>query len=243
MTAGAREPLILLVEDDPGLASMLIDWFSARHYGVCHVDSASEAETVVDKIQPDLVVLDLMLPDRNGLTMCSQLKRLTRAAVIICSATRRKDDAVIGLQLGADDFLRKPFAVEELQARVDLALGRASASRPQTLSAARPLHQFGSLSIDVSACTATSDGEPLPLTPTEFRLLSALTSGATRVVPTHELADGVWGAVDDGVVHSLAVHMRRLRARLACAAPRMRLVTRRGFGYQLVDTAAPAAGG
>ena len=155
--------------------------------------------------------------------------------MIICSATKRKEDAAIGFQLGADDFLRKPFSLDELQARIDLSLSRKPV--PQT-SKSPPAHQVervGALTIDKPRCVVTVRGDVLQLTPTEFRLLSMLANRAGEVLPRHELAQRIWGCVDDGVLRSLDVHTRRLRAKLAAAgdaAPR--LVTRRGFGYQLV---------
>jgi DNA-binding response OmpR family regulator len=234
LTPGPHQPLILLVEDDSGLATMVTDWFASRHYGVCHVESASEAELALDAIEPDIIILDLMLPDRNGLTVCARLKQRSAAPLIICSATRRSDDAVIGLQLGADDFLRKPFSLDELQARIDLALRRGNSFSSNGQTAAPSVHQFGGVTVDISHCVATSEGNPIPLTPTEFRLLETLASRAPQLVLFQDLASGIWGAVDDGVLHSLGVHMRRLRTKLAAAAPRVRLVTRRGFGYQLI---------
>jgi DNA-binding response OmpR family regulator len=225
----------LLVEDDSGLATMVTDWFAARRFTVCHVESAGEAELALDAIEPDIIILDLMLPDRNGLTVCSRLKQRSAAPLIICSATRRSDDAIIGLQLGADDFLRKPFLLDELQARIELALRRSKPVSSDDQTAAASVHQFGGVMVDTSHCVATSEGTPIPLTPTEFRLLETLASRAPQLVLFQDLASAIWGAVDDGVLHSLGVHMRRLRAKLAATAPRVRLVTRRGFGYQLID--------
>jgi DNA-binding response OmpR family regulator len=237
VSINSRDPLILLVEDDPGLAAMVSDWFLSRHYSICHVDCARDAELALDEVQPDVIVLDLMLPDSNGLTVCSHLKQRANAPLIICSATRRKDDAVIGLQLGADDFLRKPFSLDELQARIDLALRRGVAGAHIQSTEPSGVQQLCGLTIDSSSCLASNGGQPLPLTPTEFRLLSALAERGPQVVPRHELAARIWGAVDDGVIHSLDVHVRRLRAKLTSAAPRARVVTRRGFGYQLIDDA------
>jgi DNA-binding response OmpR family regulator len=228
----------LLVEDDSGLAAMVTDWFAARHYSVCRVGSANEAELALDAVEPDVILLDLMLPDGNGLTLCSRLKQRAGAPIIICSATRRNDDAIIALQLGADDFVRKPFLPDELQARIELALRRNQSISPDGQTAERSVRQFGGVTVDTSHCVATSAGSPIPLTPTEFRLLETLTSRAPQLVRFQDLATHVWGAVDDGVLHSLGVHMRRLRSKLATAAPRVRLVTRRGFGYQLVDAGA-----
>jgi two-component system response regulator MtrA len=234
-TAG-RSPNILLIEDDAALASMLSDTLRARSYGVWQVGSAADAEAALDQLRPDLILLDLMLPDGNGLIMCARLKARAGAPVIICSATKRKDDAAIGFQLGADDFLRKPFSVDELQARIELTLRRGPTPGRDQGRPGDQFEQVGDLSIDNTRCVATVGNETLQLTPTEFRLLRALASRAGEVLPRHELADSVWGCIDDGVLRSLDVHMRRLRAKLAAAGEvGPCLVTRRGFGYQLVD--------
>jgi DNA-binding response OmpR family regulator len=234
-------PHILLVEDDAGLAAMVSDALRARHYTIWHVESAGDAELAVDQLRPDVIVLDLMLPDRSGLVVCGQLKERAGVPVIICSATKRKDDAVIGFQLGADDFLKKPFSLDELQARIELALRRGCGPARREASRGDGVRRVGSLTIDEARCCATVHGRVLPLTPTEHRLLSALASRTPAVVARQELAERVWGCVDDGVIRSLDVHMRRLRAKLTAAAG-PRLVTRRGFGYQLPDeTGAPAA--
>ena len=239
-----RSPNILLIEDDAALASMLSDTLRARSYGVWQVGSAADAELALDEVRPDLILLDLMLPDRNGLIMCARLKARAGAPVIICSATKRKEDAAIGFQLGADDFVRKPFSVDELQARIELALRRGPTPGGDQPRPGDQFERVGALSIDKTRCVVTVGRETLHLTPTEFRLLSALAGRAGEVLSRHELAERIWGCVDDGVLRSLDVHMRRLRAKLAAAAEvGPCLITRRGFGYQLVDrTNVPSSG-
>ena len=227
---------VLLVEDDLGLAVMLSDALRDRGYTVWHVDRGSEAEAAVAQLRPDVIVLDLILPDRNGLVLCANLKRRGSVPVIVCSATKRKDDAAISLHLGADDFLPKPFSLDELQARIDIVLRRGPGpAYPEPVPSDR-VQRVGSLNIDKTRCWVTIGSEVVQLTPTEYRLLCALAARATEVIGRHELAERIWGSVDKGVIHSLDVHMRRLRAKLAAAAvlPGPRLVTRRGFGYQLV---------
>ena len=231
-----RLPTVLLIEDDLGLAAMLSDALRARGYSVAHVESASDAETAIDLVRPDVILLDLVLRDSNGLIMCARLKARSGAPVIICSATQRKDDAAIGLQLGADDFVRKPFLVDELQVRIDLALRR----RPEFVAdEARPGDQVvrvGGLTIHATKCIVKVGSEVLHLTPTEYRLLTALAGRANEVLSRNELAERVWGYVDAGVMRSLDVHMRHLRVKLTAAADAgPYLLTRRGFGYQLVD--------
>jgi two-component system response regulator VicR len=231
-----RSPNILLIEDDLALASMLSDTLRAQGYGVWHVGCAADADVALDQVRPDLILLDLILPDRNGLIMCAKLKARAGAPVIICSATKRQEDAAIGLQLGADDFIRKPFSVDELQARIELTLRRgpvAGGERPRT---GGQIEELGALTMDKTRCMVTVGGETMYLTPTEFRLLTALVGRAGEVVSRQELAQLIWGCVDEGVLRSLDVHTRRLRAKLAAVAEAgPYLVTRRGFGYQLVD--------
>jgi two-component system, OmpR family, response regulator RegX3 len=237
VSINTQQPHILLVEDDAGLATMLSESLHARGYNVWRVDSGAEAELAVDKLRPDVIVLDLMLPDGNGLTLCSKLKDRAKSPVIICSATRRKDDAVLGFQLGADDFLRKPFALDELQIRIDLALRRRSGPDSGAEDSNGAVHQVGSLRVDDRQCEASSRGQKLKLTPTEFRLLSALASRTPNVVSRHVLAESVWGSVDTAVMCTLDVHIRRLRAKLTPHGIGARLLARRGFGYQLVGDA------
>lgn len=239
-----RSPNILLIEDDLALASMLTDTLRARSFNVWHVGTAADAELVLDEVRPDLILLDLMLPDRNGLIMCAQLKVRAGAPVIICSATKRQEDAALGFQLGADDFLRKPFSVDELQARIELTLRRGPAVGREQPREDNQVEKVGALTIDKTRCVASVGGETLHLTPTEFRLLSTLASRASEVVSRQELAERVWDCVDDGVLRSLDVHMRRLRAKLVAATRSgPYLVTRRGFGCQLVDQMdVPASG-
>jgi DNA-binding response OmpR family regulator len=227
---------VLLVDDDADLAAMLSDTLGARGYRVSHVTTAAEAEGALDQAQPDLIIVDLMLPDQNGLLLCASLRERIGVPLIICSATKRKEDPVLGLKLGADDFIRKPFSVDELHARLEVALQRASTAAAAATPATPAVQQIGSLVIRLAERRAALGDHALALTPTEYRLLSAVAACPHQVVSREALADEVWGEHDDAIVRSLAVHMRRLRAKLqAAAVPGPRLATRRGFGYQLVD--------
>ena len=234
-TTAGQFARILLVEDDPGLAALVCDALRTNGHVVWLAGCGAEAEAALDQLRPDLIVLDLMLPDRNGLVLCAKFKERARVPVVICSATKRKDDPVLGLQLGADDFLRKPFTLDELQARIDRALrlaaaaGNAQPERPDGVQA------VGALSVDARRCQVTVAGEVLPLTPTEYRLLAALAGRAPDVLARRELAEHVWACVDPSRLHALDVYMRRLRAKLTASRGGPRLVTRRGFGYQLVN--------
>lgn len=228
-------PNVLLIDDDADLAAMLSDTLGARGYRVWHAITAAEAEQVLDEARPDLIIVDLMLPDRNGLVLCASLRERIGVPLIICSATRRKEDPVLGLKLGADDFIGKPFSVDELEARLKASLRRPRAAAQAATPA---VQQIGSLVIDRAECRAAVGDHPLALTPTEFRLLCAIAERPHRVLLREALADEVWGEHDDAIVRSLAVHMRRLRSKLQeVAESGPRVATRRGFGYQLVEDA------
>ena len=247
---------ILLIDDDHMVAGMLRDRLGARGYTVWHAATGAEAEAIGDEIVPDLVIVDLVLPDANGLVLCSDLRQRWTAPIIICTASRRPEDAVLGFKLGADDFVRKPFSTDELEARIEAALRRpaltgrslrkGSGSAKPSAEPDEAVQVIGPLEIDRARCRVRVDGEQVHLTPTEFRLLCALADRPNRVVSSTELAQTVWGSHDPGIGRSLQVHVRRMRAKLTAGRCRIpAIVATRGFGYQLVwDTdAAVAAGG
>jgi len=247
---------ILLVEDDLMVAGMLRDRLGARGYTVWHAATGAEAEAIGDEIVPDLVIVDLGLPDANGLVLCSDLRQRWTAPIIVCTASRRPEDAVLSFKLGADDFVRKPFSTDELEARIEAALrrpalhGRSSRSRSgsaeQSAGPDESVQVIGPLEIDRARCRIRVGGKQIHLTPTEYRLLCVLADRPNRVVPSSELAQIVWGSHDPGIGRSLQVHLRRMRAKLndgPCRPPAV--VATRGFGYQLVwdDDAGAATGG
>jgi DNA-binding response OmpR family regulator len=224
---------ILLVEDDTGLALMLRDRLMVQGHCVWWAETAADAELTANEICPDLFILDLMLPDANGLVLCANLREKSSAPIIICSATKRKDDAVLGFKLGAIDFIAKPFSIAELEARVETALQhRSGVMNTPAMEQARL--RLGPLVIDPAKCRVTLGNEIVKLTPTEYRLLFQLANRPNTVISRSELAEAVWGCYDVGIGRSLDVHLRRLRPKLRqgpIAAPQ--IVAVRGFGYQL----------
>ena len=232
---------VLLVEDDLSVAMMLTDRLEAKGYSVDHASNAADAESMLSQCRPDLIILDLMLPDTNGLVLCADLKGRPEVPIIICSATKRKDDPILGLKLGADDFIAKPFSVDELLARMEAALRRPAPGAAPGSPYPPGGQRIGELVIDQARCQVTLGGERLGLTPTEYRLLCVLASRPDEVFSREELSKRVWGYHDVGVGRSLDVHMRRLRAKLnAGVVTPPSLVTLRGFGYKIVHE--PRAG-
>src|SRR5688500_5798523 len=204
METEARGGSILLVEDDPGVAMTLTDVLESEGYGVTHAGDGSTAKTKLDEVNPDLIILDLMLPDSDGLVLCSDLKARSDAPIIICSATSRKRDAVLWFKLGADDFVAKPFHVDELLTRVQAAIRRSLArnrkaspagGRPPAPADAAPAgfvgappsvqprsYQVGDLVVDHARRSVKLGDAPVDLTPTEYRLVAALASRPEEVL-------------------------------------------------------------
>jgi len=155
---------VLLIEDDPGIATTLTDVLESESYRVVHVANGSAAKASVDESQPDLIILDLMLPDADGLVLCADLKTRVDAPIIICSATNRKRDAVLGFKLGADDFIAKPFNVDELLTRVQASIRRAEASPKKQYAATTTVSadgQGGAGQVPQPAAAGSGDASPM----------------------------------------------------------------------------------
>jgi DNA-binding response OmpR family regulator len=224
---------ILLVEDDHDTARSLTKALESSGYKVTAVDTGNEARSIIEHVRPDLILLDLMLPDTDGLVLTTALKQLTDAPIIICSARQEQVDRVLGLKLGADDFVAKPFDLDELEARIEAVLRRAARVR-ETPSGPPDQIRVNGLLISQSRGTVTLSGQLVHLTPTEYRLLVALASRPTEVLSRETLGQLVWGYQDLGTGHLIDVHIGRLRLKLrrvSKSAPV--IVTVRGKGYTI----------
>jgi DNA-binding response OmpR family regulator len=228
---GAKK--ILLVEDEQSIADALVELLESEGYRVTHAPDAASAETLLEETRPDLVILDIMLPDTDGLVLCSELRARWPAPVVLLSATQRKSDPIIGLRLGADDFIAKPFDTRELLARLEAVLRRSSLERRPEVEEPE-VYRVGPLSIDVARRSIMYGDHPIHLTPTEFRLLSSLASEPEKVFSREELATRVWGYESIGESRVVDVHIRRLRQKLdESRVVDPIIVTLRGFGYKL----------
>jgi DNA-binding response OmpR family regulator len=241
----ARGSTILLVEDDPTIASMMSDVLESSGYQVRIAFSGAEARASIEENKPELIILDLVLPDEDGLVLCSVFKNQAQVPVLVCSGTHRRRDAYLSLKLGADDFIAKPFDVYDLLARVEVLLRRSAHHVADTTQTRGPI-RIGELAIDHASHQVTLGDLVLQLTPTEYRLLTVLASRPDQVVPRDALARLVWGDPDTGTSRTIDVHIGRLRMKLAQAshsAPQILSV--RGFGYKIVapPTIAPRLDG
>jgi two-component system KDP operon response regulator KdpE len=226
-------PLLLLIEDEPQMRRFLRPTLQAHGYQVVEAATAREGLAQAAGRNPELILLDLGLPDLDGLEVVRTIRRSARTPVIVLSARGQEQDKVAALDLGADDYLTKPFGASELLARIRAALRRAALPPG---AAAEPVFQTGELRVDLVRRQVFRGEEEAHLTPTEYRLLAALIRNAGRVTTHRQLLEEVWGANYTDQSHYLRVYMAQLRHKLERDPTRPRLLTTEpGVGYRLRD--------
>jgi len=220
---------ILVVEDDRDAAEVVRAYLEREGYEVAvERDGVAGLASAVAR-PPALIVLDWMLPGQSGAEFLRQLRRVHRTPVIMLTARGEESDRVVGLELGADDYVTKPFSPRELVARVRAVLRRTS---PRQEPTERPVEHAG-LVVDPARRIVSFAGAELPLTTMEFDLLHTLTTSPGRVFRRNELLERVWGADFEGVDRVVDVHVSNLRQKLATVGADALLVTVRGVGYKL----------
>jgi DNA-binding response OmpR family regulator len=225
--AGARSPRVLVVDDEPPIVELVRGYLEREGFAVRVAEDGPTALERVRADQPDVVVLDVMLPGMDGLEVCRQLRTFSDAYVLMLTARSEEIDRVVGLSVGADDYLVKPFSPRELVARVKALLRRPRAGVPASMPVG--------LEVDVPRHQIRVDGRPIELTATEFGLLATLARDPGTVVSRTALLDAVWGPEYLGDDHLVDVHVTNLRRKLGDEAVRPRYIeTVRGFGYRLV---------
>jgi len=234
-TAG---PLVLIVEDEPQVTKFLRASLESHGYRVIDTASGKQAVRLATQYVPDLVLLDLGLPDLDGLEVTRQIRSWSRLPVIVVSARGQERQKVEALDAGADDYLTKPFSLPELLARIRVALRHAARSATDV---SRLVFRSGPLEVDFERRRVTCVGREIHLTPIEFKLLTVLTSNAGKVVTQKQLLQEVWGPQSTSQTQYLRVYMTHLRRKLEPGAPWPRLfVTEAGVGYRLAaDDDAP----
>ena len=226
---------VLLVEDDPDIARTLRGPLAEWGYRLAWVTTAADARAYLAEVEPDLIILDLVLPDADGLLVTASLQAATRAPILICSGRNRQVDRVLGLKLGASDFVAKPFDLDELEARIGALTRRASSLRPADDTRSLAEICVGELKITPRRASVTITDRPVHLTPTEYRLLTILASEPESIFDRQSLSRSVWGFDDPSGKHLVDVHIGRLRAKLRAVSTSVPLVvTVRGRGFCLV---------
>lgn len=222
--------LVLVVEDDREIRALIQSSLSVEGFEVQTAVSMSEASALLRHDPPDVIVLDLGLPDGDGVQLVREVRKRNAVPIIVVSARHQETQKILLLDAGADDYLTKPFSVGELLARIRVSLRH----RGTALAAAVTVHELDDLRIDLAAHTVQRAGAPVHLTPTEFKLLARLVRSAGRVVTHRQLLTDVWGPEFTEHTHYLRLYMAQLRAKIERdpAEPR-HLLTETGVGYRL----------
>ena len=226
-------PVVLVVDDELAMRRFLRASLHSHGFRVVEAATAAEAVAAATSHNPELVLLDLGLPDGDGVTLTRRIREWSRVPIIVVSARGDDADKVQALDAGADDYLTKPFSVQELLARMRVALRHAAAAGG---AAAEPVLRIGTLTIDLGRRVVLSDGEEVHLTPIEFRLLALLARNAGRMLTHRQILLEVWGPGGGNETHTVRVHMANLRRKIERdpARPRL-LLTEPGVGYRLRD--------
>jgi DNA-binding response OmpR family regulator len=228
MSTPSTEPRrILVVDDDPKTAASIRLYLEREGYETVVAHGGRRALELARSEPPDLLVLDLMLPEIDGFEICRALRAESSVPIVMLTARTTEEDKLRGLDLGADDYIAKPFSPRELVARVRAVLRRASASGAD---AGAVLH-CGDLCVDTRAHAASADGRQLHLTPAEFKLMEVLVRAPGRAFTRRELADRALGWDFDGFDRTVDAHVKNLRKKLGDGAPRIETVY--GVGYRL----------
>ncbi|HEX2831001.1 MAG TPA: response regulator [Burkholderiales bacterium] len=229
----APKAVVLVVEDEPAIRHFLRTALGAEGFEVIDAENAARGLTLAANSRPDCVILDLGLPDLDGVQFLKKLREWNTVPVIVLSARLQEDDKIAALDAGADDYLTKPFGVGELHARLRVALRHGSATSPLPQS---PILEAGDLRVDVDQRRVMLGNAEIHLTPIEYRLLVTLLKHHGKVLTHSFLLKEVWGAAYADRPHYLRIYMANLRQKLEPdpAQPR-RLLTETGVGYRLVD--------
>ena len=232
--ADRRRARVLVVEDEAGLADSVRYSLESEGFDVIVATSGLSGMEAARTNAPDIVILDLMLPEISGLDVCRQIRSFSDVPIIMLTAKDSEADKVAGLELGADDYMTKPFSMRELIARVRAHLRRSA--RSGVLAETNEVLRGGSIELDIDAHEARVNGEKVNLRPKEFELLESLMRRKNRLAARHMLIDEVWGPSYFGDTKTLDVHIKRLRQKLEedSSEPR-HIVTVRGLGYKFVD--------
>lgn len=220
---------LLIVDDEPAILEMVETKMRREGFSTFTAESAEEGLRLFRRVRPDLIILDVMLPGRSGFDLCRTIRKDSGTPILFLSARADEADRVRGLELGADDYLIKPFNLGELSARVKAILRRATGeTTPEAL-------ERGNLRIDPRSHEATLGGEPLTLSPKEFALLSFFAKNPNQVFSREALLDRVWGRDAFVSARTVDVHVRWLRTRIEPEPDHpTRLLTIRGVGYKFV---------
>jgi two-component system response regulator RegX3 len=226
-----ESPSILVVEDEESFVDALTVGLKREGFLVHVAQDGVQAVEMFDKLRPDLVLLDVMLPKMSGIDVCREIRTRSRVPIIMVTAKGSEIDTVVGLEVGADDYVSKPYRLRELVARMRAVLRRVPRAPEEVVSAG--VLEVGDVKLDSDSHEVTVRGAPVALPLKEFELLEILLENAGRVLPRETLIDRVWGPHYVGDTKTLDVHIKRLRSKIEDNPARpVRITTIRGLGYK-----------
>ncbi len=229
-----RKTTILTADDDPQLLRLIARNLELEDYQVLVASDGQQALEQIEQHVPDLVLLDVMMPRMDGFTVCQRVREFSAVPIIIVTARGQDQDKVRGLDLGADDYLTKPFSIEELLARVRAVLRRAQFTASEQAHAMHTTTTIGDLTIEYAQHLVRMGGREIELTPTEYRILAYLAQNAGHVVTQDLLLERIWGTEYVGEGHMLQVNINRLRHKIEPDPMHPRyILTKVGIGYLL----------
>jgi two-component system KDP operon response regulator KdpE len=224
-------PLVLLVEDEAPMRKFICASLTSHNFRTIEADRAGQVIALVTSHNPNLVLLDLGLPDGDGVELTKNLREWSRVPIIVISARGREEDKVAALDAGANDYLTKPFGVNELLARMRVALRNTLGTTTVTTQSA---YEFGELRVDLSTRTVTLGGQELHLTPIEYRLLTLFAQNTGKLLTHRQILTEIWGPAYAHQTHNVRVHLAELRRKIERDPSRPKLiVTEPGVGYRL----------
>lgn len=222
---------VLVVDDEQVLAGVVATYLDRAGFETTITGDGPSAVELARELDPTVVILDLGLPGLDGVEVCRQIRTFTDCYVLMLTARDEEVDVLIGLSVGADDYVTKPFSARELVARVQAMLRRPRGGRTEPTV---PVRHFGALEVDVAAREVRLAGSPIELTPTEFDLLGSLAERPRQALSRRQLIELIWGEEVGGEAHLVDVHVANLRRKLGDDASRQRyVVTVRGVGYRM----------
>ncbi|HEY5336466.1 MAG TPA: response regulator transcription factor [Mycobacteriales bacterium] len=227
----AEQTRVLLVEDDPNIVDLIRSNLSVRGFDTLVSTDGVRALALLESARPDVVLLDLMLPGVDGMELCRQMRERSSVGIIVVSARRAEHDKVSALHVGADDYMTKPFSIEELLARIGATLRRSRPATPPEPTASVVI--VGEIEIDLARQRVTRAGEDVHLTPTEFALLRELATERGSLLSHADLLRRVWGVGYQTETEYVRVYVRRLRAKLEVDGAPPLIITHPRAGYRL----------
>lgn len=229
-----NEYKIMLVDDEPDILNLLEKSFNMEGFhNIIKTENGIDAVEICKETQPDVIVLDIMLPDIDGYEVCRQIRQFSYCPILFLSSKNDELDKILGLAVGGDDYVTKPFSPKEVAYRVKAQLRRAEYKQNAVQDESI---KIGTLTIDPNGCRASKDGRDMELTAKEFEILYYLVQNLGRIVSRERLYESIWGEDSFGCDNTIMVHIRHLREKLEDnpTSPRY-IITMKGLGYKLVD--------